>query len=90
VNFAAVNRCGRERGWEFIGRSKVADVNGDTIAEAGREGEEMLVVEVDLPEANNNRIVNVAGSYEIDRLADRRPEFYRIVTAEASRSYGAD
>ena len=90
VNFAAVNRCGVERGWEFIGRSKVADVNGDTIAEAGREGEEMLVVEVDLPEANNNRIVNVAGSYEIDRLADRRPEFYRIVTAEASRSYGAD
>ena len=90
VNFAAVNRCGRERGWEFIGRSKVADVNGDTIAEAGREGEELLVVEVDLPEANNNRIVNVAGSYEIDRLADRRPEFYRIVAAEATRSHGAD
>ena len=86
VNFAAVNRCGRERGWEFIGRSKVADVNGDTIAEAGREGEEMLVVEVDLPEANNNRIVNVAGSYEIDRLADRRPEFYGSITSTTIKS----
>lgn len=90
VNFAAVNRCGVERGWEFIGRSKVVDVNGDTVAEAAREGEEMFIVEVDIREANNNRIVNVAGSYEIDRLADRRPEFYRIVTAEASRSRGAD
>lgn len=90
INFAAVNRCGVERGWEFIGRSKVVDVNGDTLAEAAREGEEMLTVEVDLQEADNNKIVNVAGSYEIDRLADRRPEFYRIVTAEASRSHGAD
>ena len=90
VNFAAVNRCGVERGWEFIGRSKVVDVNGDTIAEAARVGEEMLIVEVDLQEANNNKIVNVAGSYEIDRLADRRPEFYRIVAAEGSLSHSAD
>ena len=90
VNFAAVNRCGVERGWQFIGRSKIIDVNGDTIAEAAREGEEMLIVDVDLQEANNNKIVNVAGSYEIDRLADRRPDFYRILAADASRSHGAD
>ncbi len=89
VNFAAANRCGVERGWEFIGRSKIVDVNGDTIAEASR-GEEILFAEIDLQEANNNKIVNVAGAYEIDRLADRRPEFYRIITAEASRSRGAD
>jgi len=90
VNFAAANRCGVERGWEFIGRSKVVDFNGDTLGEASREGEEMLTIEVDLQEANKNKIVNVAGSYEIDRLADRRPEFYRIVTEEASRSQVAD
>jgi predicted amidohydrolase len=90
VNFAAVNRCGVERGWQFIGRSKVVDYNGDTLAEASRENEEMLVIEVDLQESNKNKIVNVAGSYEIDRLADRRPEFYRIVTAEASKSHGAN
>jgi len=90
VNFAAANRCGVERGWEFIGRSKVIDVNGDTIAEATRAGEEILFAEIDLEAANNNKIVNVAGAYEIDRLADRRPEFYRMITAEASRSRGAD
>ena len=90
INFAAVKRCGVERGWDFIGRSKVVDFDGDTLGEASREGEEMLTIEVDLQEANKNKIVNVAGSYEIDRLADRRPEFYRIVTAEASRSQVAD
>ena len=90
VNFAAVNRVGVERGWQFIGRSKVVDYNGDTLGETSRENEEILFAEVDLAEANKNKIVNVAGSYEIDRLADRRPEFYRIVAAEASRSHGAD
>lgn len=90
VNFAAANRCGIERGWQFIGRSKIVDYNGDTIEEASREGEDMLIVDVDLQESNKNKIVNVAGSYEIDRLADRRPEFYRIVAEEASRSHGAD
>jgi predicted amidohydrolase len=89
VNFAAANRCGVERGWEFIGKSKIVDVNGDTICEASA-GEEILFAEIDLEEANNNKIVNVAGAYEIDRLADRRPEFYRIITVESSRSRGAD
>ena len=79
VYFAAANRVGTERGWEFIGRSKVADCLGDTVTEAGREGEEILIAELDLQGANNNRIVNVAGAYEIDRLADRRPELYKLL-----------
>lgn len=89
INFAAANRVGIERGWQFIGRSKVIDPSGDTIAEASREGEEILFAEVDLQEANRNRVVNVAGAYEFDRLADRRPEFYDAITktdAKKSRS----
>src|SRR6185295_15236053 len=78
--YAACNRVGSERGWEFIGRSKVVDCNGDTLAEAGGETEELLIVEMDLREANNNHIVNVPGAYEIDRLADRRPEMYELVS----------
>jgi len=89
VNFAAVNRVGVERGWQFIGRSKAVDYNGDTIVEASRENEEILIVEVDLQEANKNKIVNVAGSYEIDRLADRRPEFYEIITTATKSRSGA-
>ncbi|HEX8071099.1 MAG TPA: nitrilase-related carbon-nitrogen hydrolase [Pyrinomonadaceae bacterium] len=81
VYFAAANRVGVERGWRFIGRSKVVDCNGDTICEAGGEAEEMLLAEIELATADENRIVNVKGAYEIDRLADRRPELYGLISA---------
>ena len=80
VFYAAVDRVGTERGWQFIGRSKVIDCNGDTLAEAGADAEELLVVSVELQEANNNHIVNVAGAYELDRVKDRRPELYGKIT----------
>src|ERR1043166_7500000 len=64
--YAAVNRVGTERGWQFIGRSKVVDCNGDTLAEGTADAEDLLVVTMDLQEANNNHIVNVAGAYELD------------------------
>ncbi|HMF56952.1 MAG TPA: carbon-nitrogen hydrolase family protein [Pyrinomonadaceae bacterium] len=83
LHFAAANRVGTERGWNFIGRSKVVDCSGDTLAEAGA-GCEILFAEIDLNESNNNHIVNVAGAYEIDRLKDRRPEFYEIINKAKS------
>ena len=83
VFYAAVDRVGTERGWQFIGRSKVVDCSGDTLAEASADTEEMLVVALELPEANNNHIVNVAGAYEFDRLADRRPALYEPITRPA-------
>jgi len=78
--FAATDRIGVERGWKFIGRSKVVDCSGDTLAEAGAEDEELLVVAVDFQQANRNRIVNVAGAYEVDRLKDRRPGHYDLIS----------
>ncbi|HEY6045149.1 MAG TPA: carbon-nitrogen hydrolase family protein, partial [Pyrinomonadaceae bacterium] len=81
--YAACNRVGTERGWQFIGRSKVADCNGDTLVAGNPEVEELLVVAVELPEANNNHIVNVPGEYEIDRLADRRPALYTCISEPA-------
>jgi 5-aminopentanamidase len=83
---AAVNRVGTERGWRFIGQSKIVDCMGDIIVEASEDQEEVLFAEVDLQESNRNKIVNVAGSYEIDRLADRRPEFYRSLESVSPKS----
>jgi predicted amidohydrolase len=77
--YAATDRVGTERGWKFIGRSKIVDCNGDTLEEAGLEDEELLITSIDFQEANHNRIVNVAGAYEVDRLADRRPEMYEAI-----------
>jgi len=89
VFYAAADRVGTERGWQFIGRSKVIDCNGDTLAEASADAEELLVVSVELAEANNNRIVNVAGAYEVDRMKDRRPEFYKRVGEPATQAQAA-
>ena len=89
VNFAATNRVGTERGWPFIGRSMVADFNGDKLLEGSADSEQMLVAEIDFEQANNNKIVNAPGTYEIDRLADRRPEFYEVISAPIKRSRSA-
>src|SRR5262249_27358998 len=84
--YAATDRVGSERGWKFIGRSKLVDCNGDTLAEADAEDEELLVVAIDFQQANKNRIVNVAAAYEFDRLADRRPQMYEQITRQADSS----
>ncbi len=89
-HFAAVNRVGTERGWQFIGRTKVVDCMGDTVIEAGREEEEIVYAALDLTLSNRNKIVNVAGAYELDRLGDRRPEFYGLIAQPVSKSQGAD
>ena len=81
VFFAATDRVGTERGWKFIGRSKIVDCNGDTVAEAGVEDEELLIAAIEFQHANNNRIVNVAGAYEVDRARDRRPSHYSLISS---------
>jgi predicted amidohydrolase len=87
INLVAVNRVGIERVWRFIGQSKIVDCNGDIIVEASADKEEILFAEIDIQAANQNKIVNVAGAYEMDRIADRRPEFYAPVaqTAEGTK-----
>ena len=82
VNYVACDRVGGERGYRFIGRSRAVDFNGDTVAEAG-EGEEVVFARLDLAGASVNRIVNAPGAYEIDRIADRRPECYGPIAARS-------
>lgn len=85
VYFAAANRVGEERGWRFIGRSQIIGCDGATLCEADSESEEIIMAEVELSSADDNRIVNVAGAYEVDRMADRRPELYGVIAAAGGR-----
>lgn len=80
VYFIAVNRVGTERGFEFIGRSKIVDPSGRTLAEAVGVGEEILYAEIDPTLSRRKHIIRVPGKHEIDRLADRRPEMYGLLT----------
>lgn len=79
VYFIAVNRVGSERGFDFIGRSKIADPSGQTLSEATGASEEILYAEIDPAKSRRKHIIRVPGKHEIDRLADRRPEMYGLL-----------
>ena len=79
VYYLAVNRVGEERGFEFIGRSKICDPNGEVLAEARHREEQVLYADIDAAQARRKRVIRVPGKHEIDRFADRRPEFYGAV-----------
>ena len=76
VYYIAVNRVGTERGVAFIGRSRICDPAGKTLAAGSASDEEILYAEIDPKQARNKCIVRVPGKHAIDRIADRRPEFY--------------
>jgi predicted amidohydrolase len=76
VYYAAVNRVGEERGFKFIGLSRILAPNAELLAEAGEEEETILYADIDPAKARAKKIVRVPGEHEIDRMADRRPDMY--------------
>ncbi len=80
VFYVATNRAGIERGFEFIGNSKICEPRGSTLAQAEGKGEEILYADIDYLTARNKRLVRVEGEHEIERFADRRPEMYGRLT----------
>ena len=79
VYYAAVNRVGDERGFHFIGGSRICDPSGETLAAADHDAEEILYAEIDPAKARRKHLVRVPGKHEIDRFADRRPQTYRAI-----------
>jgi predicted amidohydrolase len=76
IYFAAVNRVGEERGFRFIGMSRILACDGTFLAKSDDDKPCVLYAEIDPSRARQKRIVHIAGEYEIDRLGDRRPEMY--------------
>lgn len=76
VYYMAVNRVGVERGFEFIGGSKICETSGRIVVDAEHRNEAILYAEIDLARARNKHVVRVPKLHEINRLADRRPEMY--------------
>jgi predicted amidohydrolase len=82
VYYAAVNRVGSERAFNFIGLSSICAPNGDVLAESTGADEQVLYAEIDPEKARRKRIVRVPNKHEIDRLADRRPEMYAALLTQ--------
>ncbi len=80
VYFAAVNRVGQERGFQFIGESSLCAPNGQVLARAAGTDPAILYTEVDPLRSRQKRIVRVPDKHIIDRMADRRPAFYGLLT----------
>lgn len=76
VFYMSVNRIGCERGVDFIGKSKICDPTGKNLAFANHTRDEILYAEIDPHFARQKRLVNIPGIHEVDRIRDRRPEFY--------------
>jgi predicted amidohydrolase len=76
IYYAAVNRVGEERGFRFIGHSRIVNCDGELLSYSAGDGEEILYAEIDPERARNKHIVKLPGKYEINRVADRRPELY--------------
>ncbi len=75
VYYLAVDRVGEERGFRFIGRSRLIEYQGEALACAG-EAEEVIFGDVEPEKARQKRVVAIPGKREIDVVGDRRPEMY--------------
>jgi predicted amidohydrolase len=75
VYVATCNRVGKEKGFEFIGKSKIIDSFGNVIASAGAE-EETIIGDLDFSLSRTKRIVTIPGKHETTIFESRRPELY--------------
>lgn len=80
VYFLAANRIGEERGFRFIGTSRICDPAGNTMAAANGQDDCVIRATVDVKKSRQKRITRVPGEHIIDRFADRRPEMYSQLT----------
>lgn len=79
VYFMAVNRVGTERGFDFIGNSRICDPKGNTMAFANHANEEILYADIDPEIARNKHLVSVPGKHEVHRIDDRQPASYQSI-----------
>ena len=76
----AVNRVGKEGGYSFIGRSRIAGPIGLILADGKPYEEDVLYAELNPALARDKHLVVDPGKYEVHPFDDRRPELYGLLT----------
>jgi predicted amidohydrolase len=76
IYYAACNRIGEERGFRFIGCSRIVEPSGELLASSEDDAPAILYAELDPAKARNKHIVKIRGVYELHRTRDRRPNLY--------------
>ena len=80
VYYMAVNRVGTERGFQFIGTSKFCLPTGRSPSVGSSSGPDIITGSVQPHIVRNKRLVRVPGKHLIDRMADRQPEYYGLLS----------
>jgi len=83
VHMVAVDRVGTERGYRFVGASRIVNAAGEMLASSNTFCEEIIYGEVSLAMARQKRTVTIPGEWEADVVKDRRPDFYGEITRSA-------
>ncbi len=78
IFIAAANRVGTERGFSFIGKSKIIGPGGKILASAEHADVATIEANLDLSEAETKRIVKVKDEYELSLWEERKPELYQL------------
>lgn len=81
IYYIAVNRTGEERGFRFIGKSRLADPRGGNIAGPLDREEAILYGDLDPAIPRNKHLVRVPGKHEVHRFRDRQPHLYERLVA---------
>ena len=77
VFFASANRCGAERGYKFIGGSKIVGINGEIISQTGENEEGIIYADLDLNLPQEKNIIIKKGEHELHIFEDRNRLLYK-------------
>ncbi|HYV37150.1 MAG TPA: carbon-nitrogen hydrolase family protein [Gemmataceae bacterium] len=81
IFYAACNRVGEEKGFRFLGRSRIFNVNGELLAASEDDRATIVYADIDPAKARDKKVVRVPKVFELHRTNDRRPELYGPLTA---------
>jgi predicted amidohydrolase len=82
VFFVAANRVGEEKGFRFVGRSKIISPAGEVLASADHTEEALLFADIDPAEARSKHVVIRPSEYELDLWGERRPDLYDVLSSQ--------
>lgn len=78
---AVCDRYGEERGQRWVGRTTIADPDGDLMVGAPGDREQTLLADCDIAAAQDKRWTGTTN----DALADRRPDIYELAVHAGGR-----
>ncbi len=87
VYYACCNRIGHERGFDFIGMSRIISPRAELLASTDEDQPTILYSEVDPTIARNKLVAKIPGIYELHRTAHRRPEMYAMLVEPTKEKF---